>query len=106
MAQSDNPVELFGMYVAHVGINAKNPEEAAQIAEDFSVLMGLPARDTPASVFSGTLVETMKENGRGACGHIGFHIDESSRKFTEDGSTRLVYFDREIGGFAVHLTTD
>ena len=123
MAQSDNPVELFGMYVAHVGINAKNPEEAAQIAEDFSVLMGLPARDTPASVFSGTLVETMKENGRGTCGHIGFHvddleaavawfaerglhIDESSRKFTEDGSTRLVYFDREIGGFAVHLTTD
>lgn len=123
MAQSDNPVELFGMYVAHVGINAKNPEEAAQIAEDFSVLMGLPARDTPASVFSGTLVETMKENGRGTCGHIGFHvddleeavawfaerglhIDESSRKFTEDGSTRLVYLDREIGGFAVHLTTD
>lgn len=119
----DNPVELFGMRVAHVGINAKDPEDAARIADDFSVLMGLPVRDTPISVFSGTLVETMKGGGRGTCGHIGFHvddleaavawfaerglaIDEGSRKLAEDGSTRLVYFDREVGGFAIHLTTD
>lgn len=120
---NESPQELFGMRVAHFGINAKNPEEAAQIANDFSVLMGLPAYDTPISVFSGTVVETMKENGRGTHGHIGFHvddleaavawfaerglaIDESSRKLAADGSTRLVYFDREIGGFAIHLTTD
>ena len=57
---AENPVELFDMYVAHVGINAKNPEEAAQIAEDFSLLMGLPAIETPKAVFSATLVETMK----------------------------------------------
>lgn len=118
-----DPVEKFGMRLAHVGINAATPEEAAEIAGFFQTFFNLPAEDTPPSYFSGTLVETMKENGRGTCGHIGFHvddleaavawfaerglhIDESSRKFTEDGSTRLVYFDREIGGFAVHLTTD
>ena len=32
---AENPVELFDMYVAHVGINEKNPDVAAQIAEDF-----------------------------------------------------------------------
>lgn len=124
MAQNaENPVELFDMYVAHVGINAKNPEEATQIAEDFSLLMGLPAIETPKAVFSATLVETMKQNGRGTNGHIGFHVNdmpaaekwftergfelnEESRALTPDGATRLIYFKREIGGFAIHLTTD
>ena len=120
---SENPVELFGMHIAHVGVNAETPEEAARIAEEFSLLMGLPARDTPVSVFSDTLVETMKGCGRGTCGHIGFHVDdmvaaerwfaargfeinEESRALNPDGSTRLVYFKCEIGGFAVHLTSD
>lgn len=124
MAQNnDNPVEALGMYVAHVGINAQSPEEAEQIAKDFSMLMGLPAYETPIAVFSGTLVETMKGAGRGTNGHIGFHVDdmptaekwftdrgfelnEESRALTPDGATRLIYFKREIGGFAIHLTTD
>jgi 2-dehydro-3-deoxyphosphogluconate aldolase/(4S)-4-hydroxy-2-oxoglutarate aldolase len=72
-------------------------------------------------VFSGTLIETMKGCGRGEKGHIGFHVDdipraeryfsekgfsvdESSRRLNPDGSTFLVYFEEEIGGFAIHLT--
>lgn len=123
MAQSDNPVELFDMYVAHVGINAADDEEAAKIAEQFSLLMGLPAYDTPKSVFSDSLVETMKGCGRGTHGHIGFHVNdmpaaekwfsdrgfelnEESRALGADGNTRLIYFKQEIGGFAIHLTTD
>ena len=119
----DNPVELFGMHVAHVGINAKDPEDAARIAERFRVLMGLPEVETPVSVFSDTLVETMKQNGRGEHGHIGFgvndiaaaekwfaargfEVDESSRRLNPDGSTFLVYFKEQIGGFAIHLTQD
>lgn len=119
----ENPVELFDMYIAHVGINAADPDEANQIAQDFATFMGLEARDTPVSVFSDTLVETMKRNGRGTKGHIGFHVNdmpaaekwfcehglelnEDSRALAEDGSTRLIYFTREIGGFAIHLTTD
>lgn len=120
---TQNPVELFDMYVAHVGINATNPADADRIAGEFSDLMGLEARDTPVSVFSDTLVETMKQNGRGTKGHIGFHvndmvaaekwfsehgmeINEDSRALNADGTTRLVYFKQEIGGFAIHITSD
>ncbi|MDM8300387.1 VOC family protein [Collinsella tanakaei] len=120
---TQNPVELFDMYVAHVGINATDPADADRIAGEFGDLMGLEARDTPVSVFSGTLVETMKQNGRGTKGHIGFHvndmaaaekwfsehgmeINEESRALNADGTTRLVYFKQEIGGFAIHITSD
>lgn len=124
MAENNqNPVELFDMYVAHVGINATDPADADRIAGEFSDLMGLEAHDTPVSVFSDTLVETMKQNGRGTKGHIGFHvndmvaaekwfsehgmeINEDSRAFNADGTTRLVYFKQEIGGFAIHITSD
>ena len=120
---TQNPVELFDMYVAHVGINATDPADADRIAGEFSDLMGLEARDTPVSVFSDTLVETMKQNGRGTKGHIGFHvndmvaaekwfsehgmeINEDSRALNADGTTRLVYFKQEVGGFAIHITSD
>ena len=119
----ESPVELFDMYVAHIGINAEDPADANRIAERFATLMGLEARDTPKSVFSGTLVETMKQNGCGANGHIGFHVNdldaagawfaergfelnEETRTLNEDGSPRLIYFKEEIGGFAIHLTSD
>ena len=118
--QITNPVEAFGMHVAHVGVNAGSVEEAREIAGLFQALMGLEPRETPVSVFADTLVEVMSGKGRGTHGHIGFgvndlpaaeawfkdrgfEINESSRAFNPDGSTRLVYFTREIGGFAIHL---
>ena len=70
--QNANPVELFGMRVAHVGINAADPADALEIAELFSTMMGLPVIETPVSYFNDSLVEIMKQNGRGAKGHIGF----------------------------------
>lgn len=68
--QNANPVELFGMRVAHVGINATDPADALEIAELFSTMMGLPVIETPVSYFNDSLVEIMKQNGRGAKGHI------------------------------------
>ena len=38
--QNANPVELFGMRVAHVGINATDPADALEIAELFSTIIG------------------------------------------------------------------
>ncbi len=122
-SNSQNPVELFDLYVAHVGINATNPEEAEKIARQLSALMGIPTVEQPPSFFAGTLVEVMKNGGRGTNGHIGFHVnnipaaekyfaehglevDESSRRLNPDGSTFLVYFKDEIAGFALHLTMD
>lgn len=118
----ENPVALFGMRVAHVGINAASAEEAEQIANRFALLFGLPAIDTPVSVFSDELVETMKGCGRGTHGHIGFWvndidaaeawfaarglaINEGSRALNPDGSTKLVYLQEEVGGFAIHLAS-
>ena len=109
--QNANPVELFGMRVAHVGINAANPADALEIAELFSTMMGLPVIETPVSYFNDSLVEVMKQNGRGTKGHIGFavndidaaekwfaerglEVNEESRALLPDGSTKLVYFKR------------
>lgn len=120
---SEDPQELFGLRVAHVGINAADEAEARSVAERFSTLMGLPAASTPVSIFSGSVVETMAGAGRGTHGHIGFHvddlpaaeewfsergfaIDEDSRALNPDGTTRLVYFQEPIAGFAIHLTQD
>ena len=118
-----NPVEAFGLHVAHVGINAASAEEAREVAELFQALMGLPPVETPVSWFAGTLVEVMSGCGRGERGHIGFgvndlpaaerwfsergfEINEESRALNPDGSTKLVYFKREIAGFAIHLCQD
>lgn len=122
MAASENPVELFDLRIAHVGINTDSPEEAERVAGLFESLMGLERRHTaPISTFAGTLVEVMNNGGRGEKGHVGFHvndidaaerwfaargfeINEESRALAEDGSTFLVYFKQEIAGFAIHLT--
>lgn len=122
-AASDDPVELFGLRIAHVGINADSREEAERIAARFETLMGLGRnRIASKSTFAGTLVEVMNNGGRGERGHIGFHvddlpaaerwfaargfeIDEASRFSLPDGSCSLVYFEDEIAGFAIHLTT-
>ncbi|WP_308001111.1 VOC family protein [uncultured Parolsenella sp.] len=118
-----NPVEAFGLHVAHVGINAASPEEAREVAELFQALMGLEAHETPVSWFADSLVEVMSGCGRGANGHIGFgvndlpaaerwfagrgfEINEDSRALNPDGSTKLVYFKREVAGFAIHLCQD
>ncbi|MFR5415709.1 MAG: hypothetical protein ACLTHL_01315 [Collinsella sp.] len=57
--QNANPVELFGMRVAHVGINATDPADALEIAELFSTMMGLPVIETPVSYFNDSLVEVI-----------------------------------------------
>lgn len=121
---SDDPVELFGLRIAHIGINESSPEEAERTAGRFEALMGLARRHTASvSTFAGTLVEVMNNGGRGTRGHIGFHVDdlpaaerwfaargltvdEASRTLGPDGRTRLVYFAEELAGFALHLTTD
>lgn len=116
----DNAVELFKMEIAHIGINASNEKEGNEWAEQFLSLMGLPKRETSVSYFSGELIEVMKQNGRGAKGHIGFrvnncekaieyfvskgmHIVEDTKKTDDDGHCTFVYFEEQIGGFAIHL---
>lgn len=125
MTASQNPVELFGLRLAHLGVNTSTPADAAATADAFCTLLGIPRGEEPfpVSSFSGSLVEVMNNGGRGRLGHIGLHVDdidaaqawyeargvefdESSRKLSPDGSGRtyLIYFKEEIAGFAIHLT--
>ena len=120
MDQQGNPVDLVDMRIAHIGINARDAEDAQRIATLFEALFGLPANDTPISIFSDTLIEVVKGCGRGEKGHIGFAVNdlpaaeeyfcargltlnEDSRSLNADGSTKLVYFNEQIAGFAIHL---
>ena len=121
----ENPAELFDMHIAHVGINANDPEESGRVADLFCSLLGVERGEEPfpVSAFAGTVVEVMNNGGRGTKGHIGLHVsdidkavawyeargiefDEGSRTLCPDGSGRtyLIYFKEEIAGFAIHLT--
>lgn len=115
-----NPVQELGMHIEHIGINAADEAEAARIAALVEALFGLEQSETPVSYFNDTLIEVMKGCGRGSMGHIGFAVNdiaaaeeyfcsrglticEESRVLNDDGTTKLVYFNEEIAGFAVHL---
>lgn len=117
---NENAVQLFDMKIGHIGINAANADEANTWADQFLALMGFPKKEGNASVFSSELVEIMKQDGRGTHGHIGFKVNnlekameyfagrgikfvEETKKFNDAGACIFVYFDGEIGGFAIHL---
>ena len=78
MTSSDNPVELFGLRLAHVGINTSTPEDAASTADALCALLGVERGEEPfpVSSFAGSLVEVMNNGGRGSRGHIGLHVDD------------------------------
>ena len=125
MTATDNPVELFDLRLAHVGINTTSAEDANATADALCALLGISRGEEPfpVSSFAGTLVEVMNNGGRGERGHIGLHVsdidaaqawyeargvefDESSRALCPDGSGRtyLIYFKQQVAGFAIHLT--
>ena len=41
MTGSDSPVELFGLRLAHIGINTNTPEDAASTADALCALLGI-----------------------------------------------------------------
>ena len=111
--------KMLGFELLHVGLNCGSEEEAEKVARQFSALFGWPVKLGNSSVFAGTAIEVMKQNGRGTKGHIavgcnsvmraraylesqGFEFDESSIKMKGD-KLNLIYLKDEIGGFAVHL---
>lgn len=111
--------KLLGFEVAHVGIDTAGAQEAAGIADELSSLFGFPEAAGKHSTFVGTGFEINHSAGRGAKGHVavstnsvaraeyylsrkGVRFDEKSRVIS-GGRTTLVYLEKELGGFAVHL---
>ncbi len=111
---------LLGFALAHVGINEENAENAGKSVELFSRLFHFPVAEGQGSFFLGEKeIEIMKGPGRGEKGHLAFATNDVSRALfylgrqgirpvagtekEKDGKTILVYLDREIAGFAIHL---
>lgn len=111
---------VLGFELAHVGINSENAEQAAQTAKAFSSLFGLEYKDGNSSIFAGTAIEVIKSPYLGKNGHIaistnyitravayiqslGYKFDMDRAKSDSNGNLKLVYFEQEFGGFALHL---
>jgi len=112
--------QVLGFELAHIGINTTSAGEAAEIANAFNGLFGLPIKDGNSSMFAGSAIEVMKSQGPGAKGHIafktnylfravrylenkGYRFNESSMKLDSAGKPAAIYLADEIGGFAVHI---
>ena len=110
---------MLGMKLEHVGINAA-PQHSQGIAEEMAALLQCEVRPTSKSFFAGDTVEGMNGNGRGTHGHLGYTVhsveravryfeacgyrfDQESRGYDAKGKLNFIYFEKEIGGFAVHL---
>lgn len=109
---------IHGFSFAHVGINSSTEAEATDTAALFA-LFGFAQKIGNSSIFNDTVIEVMKSPFRGTKGHIGFkcwnieralvwlahygfHGVEETAKYAK-GKLSVIYLDREIGGFAIHL---
>lgn len=115
-------VAMHGFHIDHMGINAKDPSDAKSIADGFAAF-GFAAKDGNSSIFASEQVEIMKQDGRGTNGHIsmvcnnveralayleqfGFKPVAGTEKWTgkpNESPMKVVYLDKEVGGFAIHL---
>jgi len=112
---------MLGLEFTHIGINNDSKEEAEKGAKLFSLMFGMPLRETSKSIFASEEFEFMCQRGPGKCGHIGikthfvdramayfarlgFEFDESSITYDDKtGKPKFAYFKDEICGFAIHI---
>ncbi len=111
---------LLGFDMAHIGLNAADPDTSLGLARRLSALFHLPLKEGNSSNFAGKGVEINKSRGLGAHGHIaiathsipravawlerqGVLADMGTAKKDPTGALVAVYLKEEFGGFAVHL---
>ena len=111
---------MLGFELGHIGINMDNENQAAQVADSFENLFGFTQKLGKTSIFAGGKIEIMKSPYLGKKGHIaiktnyinraifhlsqqGYTFNEESKKYDKSGNLVAIYFDQELGGFAIHL---
>lgn len=112
--------QMLGFEVKHVGINAKEENEAGEIASAFDRIFGFANKAGNSSIFAGNGIEVMKTPYLGTNGHIaiqtnyidravyhlemnGVEFDMETKKYDAKGNFAAVYLKGEFGGFALHL---
>lgn len=111
---------MLNARVVHIGINSENEAAAKTTAALFENVLG-GVSEGGNSYFAGKdEIEVMKMMGEGTHGHIavgvtsvaramtfyrsqGFKFREDTITYDEKGQPKFVYFEGEMGGFAVHL---
>lgn len=110
---------MHGFTLLHVGLNSADADEARTKAEQFASMFSLPVTEFPGAYFAGSMMEIVKKPFLGAHGHIAVQANNADRavayfesrgyRFRKEGLVQdsrgilAVYFENEVGGFAIHL---
>jgi 2-dehydro-3-deoxyphosphogluconate aldolase/(4S)-4-hydroxy-2-oxoglutarate aldolase len=109
---------MHSFSLLHIGLNSLNADEAKKNANDFADMFGLLVVEYPGAYYVGTLMEVVKKTFLGEHGHIALncnYIDRAVDYFEKRGYTfrdrpkvinhnlMAIYFEKMIGGFAIHL---
>ncbi|NLP17184.1 MAG: bifunctional 4-hydroxy-2-oxoglutarate aldolase/2-dehydro-3-deoxy-phosphogluconate aldolase [Clostridiales bacterium] len=111
---------MLGFKLSHVGINMDDEKQAEQVSDSFDKMFGFEKTVGTSSIFAGSSIELMKKPYIGERGHIavqtnfieravyhlmkqGYTFNEESKRFDNKGNLQAVYFNQELGGFAIQL---
>lgn len=118
---------MHGFYVSHIGLNNETAQEAKKSADLLLSVFGFrQVENGDVSFWSGNTLEIMKSRASGTHGHIAIKtlnieralaylkqfginaVDNTAMYLGKDESTplKLIYIDKEICGFAVHLSRE
>lgn len=109
---------MLGLELAHVGVNADD-NTAADVAGEFADLLLCEKDPHSKACFAGNTIEVTKRT-IGTNGHIaykvnnveravryyesiGYKFDENSKVMNNNGTIKAIYFEKEFGGFKIHL---
>ena len=118
MKNINKPIFSLG----HIGINSENVENAKSTADFLANIFGFQQNEGKDSIFVEKSIEIIKSQGLGRNGHIAFYTENidmaikyleekgikfnyESAKYNEENKIVIIYFEQEIGGFAIHLTS-
>lgn len=104
---------------SHIGINSENAKNTADLLAN---LFEFQQNEGAASIFVEKSIEIIKSQGLGRNGHIAFYTENidtaikyleekgikfnyEAAKYNQDNKIVIIYFEQEISGFAIHLTS-
>ena len=111
--------KMLGYELGHIGINLPDTEACDTVCNDLADAFGFGIHNGETANFLDGQFEVLKHFYRGAHGHIairtnsvvcaaadlekkGYQLDMSTAGYS-GGRLRIVYLEKEFGGFALHL---